>query len=287
LFFNPFIKYLSKFIEYLCSFFGYSSIVRASIITNFSLSAFFIARYIMTAIKNGFNYWDILFPIRKTLGRFMEIKLFDNYINKQTTLKTNYLNRALNSGNKRVNLVIFFVVFLKYRLFFDDFYKSLYSYDGYNKLFCFMQYLRSSKKHITFKYYPRLIIFHKSYVFKRFFNIFKKKLFEFIFNRITSERVNEIRRLTKPPLTLIQKEKYNKRRRMKRLEKRSIIELAEVRETYLELNKEFNSRLSTIKTFSHFFKKGRRDLMIERKTNNLKIFKRFFCTKKKKKLSKI
>ena len=286
LFFNPFIKYLSKFIEYLCSFFGYSSIVRASIITNFSLSAFFIARYIMTAIRNGFNYWDILFPIRKTLGRFMQIKLFDNYVNKKTTLKTSHLNRGINYVNRRVNLVIFFVIFLKYKLFFDDFYKSLYSYDSYNKLFCFMQILNKKKLYNISNISSTFKVLHKSYVFKRFFNIFKKKLFEFIFHRITSEKVNEIKRLTKPPLTLLQKEKYNKRRRMKRWEKRSIIELTELRETYLKLNEEFFSRLSDIKTFSFSLKKGRRDLMIERKKSNSVSLRRFFSTNFKKKISK-
>lgn len=279
LFFNPFIKYLSKFIEYLCSFFGYSSVVRASVITNFSLSAFFIARYIMTAIKNGFNYWDILFPIRKTLGRFMEIKLFDNYINKQTTFKSNNLTNALKSGNRRVNLVIFFVVFLRHKLFFNDFYKSLYSHDGYNKLFCFMKYLIYKKKYIVSKYRPPLIILNRSHIFKRFLNDYRKVFFKYIYDRITFERVNEIRRLTRPPITLLQKEKYNKRRRMKRLEKRSIIELAEFKETYLQLNKKFNSRLSAIKKYSHAFIKARHDLMIERRSNN---FRRFFSTNNKK-----
>jgi len=241
----------------------------------------------MTAIKNGFNYWDILFPIRKTLGRFMEIKLFDNYVNKQTTFKINQLNRALNSSSNRVNLVIFFVTFLKYKLFFDDFYKSLYSYDGYNKLFCFMQYINCIKKHaISSKYHSRLVVLHKSFIFKRFFNIFRNKFFEFIFKRMTRERVNEIIRLTRPSLTSIQKEKYNKRRRMKRLEKRSIIELAEVRKTYLQLNKKFNGRLSTIKTVSHFFRKGRHNLMIEKKINHSKIFKRFFSANVKKNMKK-
>jgi len=210
----------------------------------------------------------------------MEIKLFDNFINKQTPLKTNLVNRAVKSVNRRVNLVIFFVLFLKYKLFFDDFYKSLYSFDSYNKLFCFLQYLNRRKQHGFVFNSSRLIVLHKSYIFRRFINIFKKKFFEYINKRIISERVNEIIRLTKKPLTLIQKEKYNKRRRMKRLEKRSMIDLSEVRETYLELNRKFNSRLSSIKTFSHSFQGGRRDLMIQRR------IKRFFYINSKNKIVK-
>lgn len=177
LFFNPFIKNISKFLEYLCSFFGYSSVVRASIITNFSLSAFFIARYIMTAIKNGFNYWDILFPIRKTLTRFMQIRLFDNYVRRKNPLKNIYIRGALSSFNKRINLLVCFILVLKSKLIYNYIYNTSYIYGAYYKILSYNCFFKSKKS----RSYYKLLVSHKSHIFKRFFcNIFKTKLFNFL-----------------------------------------------------------------------------------------------------------
>jgi hypothetical protein len=84
------------------------------------------------------------------------------------------------------------------------------------------------------------------------------------------EKVNEIKRLARKPITL---EKYNKRRRMKRLEKRSMIDLAIQKAMFLEVNQEFNDKLSRIKTFSSWYSKGR-----PRFFNSRKIVRTFYNT---------
>src|SRR5688572_157975 len=130
---------MSRFLEYLCSFFGYSSVVRVSIINNFSLSAFFIARYIMNAIKNGFNYLDIVNPIRKTLNRFMRLKIFDNFVYRNVPFRRDFTRAAVNSSKKRVSLLFFFLFITKFNLFVNDLniYSNAFLKDLYIKKFCF------------------------------------------------------------------------------------------------------------------------------------------------------
>jgi len=206
----------------------------------------------------------------------MQIKLFDNFIKKQIPLKTTYLKGAIAARLKRINLLASFIVFLKSKLLYDDIYKSSYLYNGYYKIFSFSSFVKK-RSNGFFSFFS-----HKNHIIKRFFcNVFKKKLFEFLANRLTLERVNEIRRLSRKPITLLQRQKYNKRRRMKRLEKRSTIELAEQRETLFELFEEFNNRLSYIRSFNHKFVTAKRSLM-DIRCSSKKFFRSYNISNNKK-----
>jgi len=259
LFFIPFIKQLSKFLEYLCSFFGVSSVVRASILTNFSLSAFFIARYIMTAIKNGFNYLDIVFPIRKTLNSFMALRVFDSFVNRKSKIKDSFVKVRFDSMNKRASLVIAFVLVIKYKLFMNNLLNYSYSYynnmNFYNK-FCTIKFSNSVKyyyKNIFNKYKARVSYVRKNYFLKRFYsNSYNKiRFFKFFENRLAAEIIEKLRREKRKPLTLSQKVQYNEKRRVKRIQIRFEIEMATRRRLYKEVFERFNDKLSNIRRFAY------------------------------------
>src|SRR5690349_14524577 len=156
----------------------------------------------------------------------MQIRLFDNYVKKQIELKTTYIKGAINVRNKRINLLTSFIIFLRYKLIYDDLYLSSQLYNSYYRMFSFSRFLKMKKP----VYLSSLFILHRNHIIKRFFfSVSKKKLFEFLYRRLTLEKTNEIKRLSRKPITLLQKEKYNLRRRMKRLERLSVIDLAEQR----------------------------------------------------------
>jgi len=88
--FLPIFKFFSKFIEYLCSYFLFlNSEVNVFILNNYNLSAKFISRYIMLALKNKFNFYDIINPIKRTLNSFLVLKIFDKLdLKKKTYYRT-------------------------------------------------------------------------------------------------------------------------------------------------------------------------------------------------------
>jgi len=209
----------------------------------------------MTAIRNGFNYLDIVFPIRKTLNRFMKLKIFDNFVRRNTSIKGNYNKALLLSVERRLKFIIIYVFFVKYKLFIEDLnvYSNSFNDYIYLKTVCFSNvfvYLKSfyCKEFV----YKHIFGCCKSHIFKRFFsNVYKKTLFEFLQKRATAETVDLLRRLKRKPLTLVQKQKYNEKRRIKRQQDAAIIHLSELKEVYDICNERFSAKISRLRRFSY------------------------------------
>ena len=285
LFFIPFIKQLSKFLEYLCSFFGVFSVVRASILTNFSLSALFIARYIMIAIKNGFNYLDIVFPIRKTLNSFMALRVFESFARRKSKIKDGLLKKRFELVDKRVSVIIAFVLVTKYKLFMNNLinYSYYYNMNFYNK-FCLIKF-----NNVFNVYYKNIYnicnkvqfnyVVNRSCMFKRrFYATFNKKIrfFELFKSKITAEIVEKLRREKRKPLTFMQKFQYNEKRRVKRIQINFEIEMAKRLKLYGEVFDRFHGRLSNIRKFSYLSFNKKKKIFI--KKDNKKII-RVYSTK--------
>ena len=183
----------------------------------------------------------------------MQIKIFKNFVTKNSTIRDNYSKNYYSLNKKRINFIFIYIIFVKYKLFLDNLYKYSNIFDKviYFRLFslnCFSFYSRKLKN-TKFKLSIGL---NKNRIFKRFFlNIYKKKLFEFFVNRITAEETEYTRRINKKPLTIAQRAKYNEKRRIKRSEKRSVEGLDEQKELYIKYNLNFNSKLSRLRIFRY------------------------------------
>ena len=77
------------------------------LINNYNISAYFIARFFMIALRNGFNYIDILNPIKKTLHRMMSLKYFEKLkVMKYNLKKKKYYELEDNSMFRMSILII-------------------------------------------------------------------------------------------------------------------------------------------------------------------------------------
>src|SRR4029078_763712 len=236
---------LSKFIEYLSSFFGFSSTVRASILTNFSLSAHFIARYIMNAIKNGFNYLAIVFPIRKTLNNFMALRVFDTFVKRKSILKQELLDIKFNNLNRRMNLIFLFVFLVKYKLFFVDIYIYLINFSSIGNFVannCFEQFNKKTKYYykkkfiLNYRYFSKCHIgIRRNFFFNKRFFSYKEKFYKIFKNRLIAELIQNQRYLKQKPITIEQKLKYNESRRLKRAKIRFESNMIKVKKFYNEI----------------------------------------------------
>jgi len=297
LFFVPFVNQLSRFIEYLCSWFGVSCVVRVCILTNFSLNALFIARYIMNAIKNGFNYLDIVFPIRKTLNSFMTLRIYNNFVTTREKIKKQHLSRVLSISEKKINVVLIILSYIRSELFF----KYIYIYftrctyaDDFIRNF-YLRHYNSTMKHlykghvISRKkgFVKADIPFRRKFILKkRFFssmtNKFRDKFYRIFENRLTAELLDSIRRAKRKPLSLAQKFKYNEKRRVKRAQERFEIEMAKLRETYSEVFERWKQMAMNIRflrkmQFNKYYRIKKTKALIKRPRGI--VFKMFYYTK--------
>jgi len=66
---------LKKLVELLLLKFGFNVHVKLFIIDNASVSANFMAKYLAHSFRLGFNFFDIIVPLKKNLGKLMSVRL--------------------------------------------------------------------------------------------------------------------------------------------------------------------------------------------------------------------
>jgi hypothetical protein len=165
---------------------------------------------------------DIVFPIRKTLTNFMAIKIFNPAVIGNNNKKKYFINSVVDSVKNRFSFIIHFIYFLKYKLFINlvNLHYTVYNHMNYYRYFSLINILISLNYYKSIANYTYQYSISKTCIFRRFFSIsYKKKVLNFLNNKLTIEAIEANRRANRKPLTLVQKVKYNEKRRLKRLEK--------------------------------------------------------------------
>jgi hypothetical protein len=177
--YNPIINQFAKLYDLVTSVI-IDEVLTTKIIMlkTYNLNASFIARYIMIAISNGFNYNDIIVPIRRTLSNYIRVKVLNNN-NGKFNLKKQFLDNDNKLFNPRLSDILYYYI-VNCNFFY---------------LFCCFFYFK--KSHLK-------VLFYSS-IKEGFFERYKKVLL--------AENVSKVRRERKKILSFEEKLIKNEKRR--------------------------------------------------------------------------
>jgi hypothetical protein len=200
----------SKFVELIFLKFGMKVYCRFFILTNLSITALFIARFIALGIYSRFSFRDLMIPIRKTLHRLMYVRIFKrikkDLLRIEDTDKMRSLEKNFNFNKKilltKLNYLLIFLLIkvntlrtsfkslylgIRQRRFITFLLKKDFKFLKFNRFFNFLfnkqvrrkfYYLRNNKFLLKTKLkknlisYENKIFFNKFIFFRRISNIF-------------------------------------------------------------------------------------------------------------------